>query len=87
MKEFLYFNDLQNLISIYARNYNIKNPKEQQIPVMRTSLIGTVAFPIRNYTEKIKPKELVLKTKKFDIINIKGSIKDGYLAKKESLLK
>ena len=83
----LYFNDLQNLISIYARNYNIKNPKEQQIPVMRTSLIGTVAFPIRNYTEKIKPKELVLKTKKFDIINIKGSIKDGYLAKKRKFVK
>lgn len=50
----LYFNDFQNLVSIYAINYNRKHPGEDQTPVMRTSMIGTLTFPSRICKEQKK---------------------------------
>ncbi|MDD4370158.1 MAG: caspase family protein [Anaerostipes sp.] len=45
----LYFHDFQNLVSIYAANYNRKHPDETQTPIMRTSMIGTAVFEAKNY--------------------------------------
>lgn len=75
--KFLYFNDLQTLVSIYAQNYNRQNPEQQQTPVMRTSLIGTVAFPTRRYKENPKENKQRLQTQEFDVLDIIGSIKVG----------
>ncbi len=85
--KFLYFNDLQNLVSIYAENYNKKHPKEQQTPVVRTSLIGTAAFPTRKCKEKIKIDEQRIETKEFDLLNIKGSIKKGNCGEKRKFVR
>ena len=74
----LYFNDFQNLVTIYAMNYNRKHPGEEQTPVMRTSTIGTVTFPARFCKEKKKERvKGYLKTEKFDALDIDFDLKKG----------
>lgn len=85
--KFLYFNDLQTLVSIYAKNYNEEHPEKRQTPIVRTSLIGTVAFPTRKYKEKIKIDEQIVETKEFDLLNIKGSVKRGDDGEKRKFVK
>lgn len=74
----LYFNDFQNLVTIYAMNYNRKHPGEEQTPVMRTSTIGTVTFPAKFCKEKKKDRvKGYLKTEKFDAVDIDFDLKKG----------
>lgn len=74
----LYFNDFQNLVSIYAANYNRKHPDEMQTPIMRTSMIGTVVFQARNYIEKknLRMKYLYRGTE-FDLLDMTADSKIG----------
>ena len=73
----LYFNDLQNLVSIYAQNYNRKHPGEEQTPVMRTSMIGTLTLPTRIHKEKRKKQKYFIETSELDILDIEDDCKVG----------
>lgn len=74
----LYFNDFQNLVSIYAANYNRKHPDETQTPVMRTSMIGTSTFPAKNYLEKTFTKpQYYYQCSSFDLLNMSADGKTG----------
>lgn len=75
-EKFIYFQDLQTLISIYAQNYHRSHPGKEQTPVVRTSLIGTVAFPARKYKSK-KITDQSLKTEDFEFKKIRCEIKKG----------
>lgn len=82
----LYFNDFQNLVSIYAANYNRKHPDEMQTPIMRTSMIGTVVFQARNYREKknLRMKYLYRGTE-FDLLDMSADSKIGNEINTENL--
>lgn len=77
-EDVLYFNDFQNLVSIYAKNYNRKHPGEEQTPVMRTSMIGTLTFPTRFCkVPKQTRKKYFLKASEFDLLDINSDLKKG----------
>lgn len=73
----VYFNDLQNMVSIYAQNYNRKHPGEEQTPVMRTSMIGTLTLPARILKEKRKKQKYFIETREADILDIENDCKTG----------
>lgn len=73
----LYFNDLQNLVLIYAHNYNRKHPREKQTPVMRTSMIGTLTLPTRIHMETRKKEKYFIQTSELDILDIEADCKIG----------
>lgn len=73
----VYFNDLQNMVSIYAQKYNRKHPGEEQTPVMRTSMIGTLTLPTRIHKEKRKKQKCFIKTQEVDILDIENNCKIG----------
>lgn len=73
----LYFNDLQNMVLIYAQNYNRKHPGGEQTPTMRTSMIGTLTLPTRIHREKKKAQRYSIETSEFNILDIENDYKVG----------
>lgn len=73
----LYFNDLQNLVLVLANNYNRKHPDKEQTPIMRTSMIGTIAFPTRLQVEKKRQTKYSLETEDYDLLDIEFDCKQG----------
>ena len=54
--EGLYLSDLKITLDAYARVWNIKNESMQQVPVLRSNMIGTVVFPLK-YPPKISERK------------------------------
>ena len=52
----LYLSDLKITLDAYARVWNIKNESMQQVPVLRSNMIGTVVFPLK-YPPKISERK------------------------------
>ena len=65
------------MVSIYAQNYNRKHPGEEQTPVMRTSMIGTLTLPARILKEKRKKQKYFIETREVDILDIENDCKTG----------
>lgn len=54
--EGLYLSDLKITLDAYARAWNTKNESMQQVPVLRSNMIGTVVFPLK-YPPKISERK------------------------------
>lgn len=73
----LYFNDFQNLVAIYAANYNRVNPDKMQTPIMRTSMIGTATFSVRCCKAPKVIKKYSYECSDFDLLNLELDSKLG----------
>lgn len=74
----VYLNDLFNLMTVYSKRYNKKYPDHSQTPIMRTSMVGTIALPRKNYKVKTScSKHSPIRTSEFDILDLQSEKKQG----------
>lgn len=64
--------DLQKLTSLYLNIWNKNNPNEQQTPIFRSNMGGTLYFKVADYTPFIKEK-IYLEKDKYIIYNVSPS--------------
>lgn len=64
--------DLQKLTSLYLDIWNKSNPKQQQTPIFRSNMGGTIYFKIEDYKPFIK-EQIYLEKNKYIIYNVSPS--------------
>lgn len=73
--EGLYFSDLKISLDAYARAWNIRNSSKQQMPVMRSNMIGTIVFPLKHPPEKSERETIRIVFDTFDALNFEWQVK------------